>query len=282
MKKWLPLIIIPALMLVFSLYLDRSTTGHAMLYCAISTLCIHIMIGLPSVYHQSERFYDLTGTIAVLGLLMTSAQYSPSPLSARSMLLIALCLLWTLRLGGFLFFRIVKHKKDSRFDQIKTDPIQFSVAWLLSAAWTFITLSGALIAITSSQQTALNAQDAALLCAWIAAFSLEAIADWQKLRFKQQKNTVPFIRHGLWRYSRHPNYFGEILMWIFVAGLSIPNDLNQAYFFLLSPIFVIYLLTRISGIPLLEAENDRKFGHLKTYQAYKKNTPQLIPFVFWP
>ena len=74
MKKWLPLIIIPALMLVFSVYLDISTTGHAMLYCAISTLCVHIMIGLPSVYHQSERFYDLTGTIAVLGLLMTGAQ----------------------------------------------------------------------------------------------------------------------------------------------------------------------------------------------------------------
>lgn len=281
MKKWLNLFIILSIMLGLAIWIDHSTGQPAMLYCAASTLCIHLLIGFPSICYQSERFYDLTGSIAVFALLITGLQFSPAPLSQRSMLITSMCLLWTLRLGGFLFLRILEHKKDSRFDTIKTNPWSFATAWTLSAFWTFTTLSGALIAITSSHQSQLNLQDIFFILVWIGAFLLETVADWQKRQFKREKNIEPFIRTGLWRYSRHPNYLGEILMWIFIAALSIPNHLAQAYLFLISPIFVIFLLTRISGINLLEAANDEKFGHLKIYQTYKKNTPRLIPFIHW-
>lgn len=247
--------------------------------CTCITLAVHLLIGAPSIYYKTEKYYDMTGSIAVWAMILTAAALK-APLSVRAITLALMGCLWTSRLGLFLVIRIHQHRSDRRFDKIKQQPTGFLVAWSLSAAWTFITLLSALTAIISSQQSPLNHVDWIFIVAWLIAFGIEAIADWQKLRFKKSPQATPFIQTGLWYYSRHPNYFGEICMWLCVAGISAPNMIPATSISLISPLFVYWLLTRVSGVNLLEQANDKKYGDLAAYQKYKSTTPCLIP-KFW-
>ena len=251
-------------------------TQNRLLLVASLSFCIHGLIGIPSVIWRSEKLYDITGTIAVWTMMIGMSTQTIIGMD-RAGVLASLCLLWTTRLGLFLLLRIHRHRKDARFDQMKKNPWSFLVAWQMSAVWTIITTLAALSAIASPHQSALTTLDLCLLAGWICAFSLEAIADWQKYQFKQKKQATPFIQSGLWAYSRHPNYLAEMLMWFFVAGLAVPNLQNSLFISLISPIFVVILLTFVSGINLLEAASDKKFGHLKAYRAYKQKTPVLLP-----
>jgi steroid 5-alpha reductase family enzyme len=104
------------------------------------------------------------------------------------------------------------------------------------------------------------------------------VADNQKGRFKADPaNQGKFISTGLWAKSRHPNYFGEIVLWIGVLLIAVPVLEGWQWVALLSPVFVALLLVKGSGVPLLEAKADKKWGGQPDYEAYKKNTPVLIP-----
>ncbi|MFP4656189.1 MAG: DUF1295 domain-containing protein [Candidatus Woesearchaeota archaeon] len=103
---------------------------------------------------------------------------------------------------------------------------------------------------------------------------IESFSDFQKLTFKKQpKNKGRFIKSGLWKYSRHPNYFGEILCWIGVYVFC-----GVWMWGLISPIFITTMLLFVSGIPLLEKKADEKWGGSREYQKYKHETPILIPW----
>lgn len=257
---------------------SNNLTPHILLQCTLISLAIHAAIGIPSIITQSERFYDFTGTISVWAMIGLCYWRLPIALvQARGQLLAIICLIWTTRLGGFLLFRILKHKKDRRFDQLKRNPVNFLIAWEMSATWTVITTLSALSALTSTTQAPLQFIDFTMMIGWALAFSVETIADWQKYRFKYQKHNTPFICHGLFAYCRYPNYLGEILMWVFVAGIAWQNLSGSLYLSLISPIFVYVLLTRVSGINLHEASNKKRFGHLTKYRNYCKKTPLLIP-----
>jgi steroid 5-alpha reductase family enzyme len=109
-------------------------------------------------------------------------------------------------------------------------------------------------------------------------FALEAVADQQKRRFRERpENAGRFIATGLWAWSRHPNYFGEILLWTGVALVALPALDGWQLATLLSPVFVTLLLTRVSGVPLLEERADARWGDDPEYLAYKKRTPLLVP-----
>tara|TARA_B110000438_G_scaffold210203_2_gene202145 strand:- start:1289 stop:1681 length:393 start_codon:yes stop_codon:yes gene_type:complete len=112
---------------------------------------------------------------------------------------------------------------------------------------------------------------------WAIGFAIEVAADRQKRRFRAKaENHGRFITTGLWAYSRHPNYFGEILLWVGVAVAAMPALSSWAYATLVSPLFVWALLTRISGIPLLETAADRRWGGQEDYETYKTHTPTLM------
>ena len=245
----------------------------------MTTLAIHWLIGIPSIVSQTEKLFDITGSIAVWTMLLLVI-FTQTTTSTRALLLATLCAIWTTRLGIFLLLRIQIHKVDKRFNDLKKSPIDFFNTWQLSAAWTFITLMCALSAIISPKQVSLNNVDGILICLWIMAFLIESIADMQKFKFKTQTQKTPFIQSGLWKYSRHPNYLGEIIMWIAIACMAFPNLENWAHISLISPLFVIVLLTKISGINLLEEANLKKYGHLESYQHYIKTTGKLIPKIF--
>jgi steroid 5-alpha reductase family enzyme len=232
---------------------------------------------VPAYLFQTEKFFDLTGSLTYISVTIIAVLLSPV-IDARSLLLAALVVIWAARLGSFLFTRIQKAGKDSRFDEIKPDFMRFLNVWTLQGLWVTFTLAAALVAITTTTRRGLGWFALAGLLIWIFGFAIEVAADSQKSRFKADPhNKGKFIHSGLWARSRHPNYFGEIVLWIGVAVIALPVLRGWQWFALISPVFVAVLLTRVSGIPMLEQSADEKWGGQPDYEAYKASTPVLIP-----
>lgn len=236
------------------------------------------VVFIPAYLKQTEKFFDLTGSITYISVISIAALLSKN-LDASSILLWALVVIWAGRLGTFLFGRIRKAGKDDRFDDIKPSFIQFLNVWTIQGLWVTFTMAAALVAITSTNHKALDIFAYVGFLIWLLGFSIEVIADAQKSRFNANpENKGKFIQTGLWSRSRHPNYFGEIILWVGVAVIALPVLQGWQWIALISPVFVTLLLTRVSGIPLLEKKADQKWGGQDDYEAYKKNTPVLIPY----
>jgi steroid 5-alpha reductase family enzyme len=234
---------------------------------------------IPAYLKQTERFYDLTGSFTYITVTILAVVLSPV-VDGRSLLLLALVAIWAIRLGTFLFQRVRKSGKDARFDEIKPSFIRFLITWTLQGLWVTLTLSAALAAITATQRRPLGILALIGFLIWAFGFAFEVIADIQKSRFRSEpENKDKFIHTGLWAKSRHPNYFGEIVLWIGVAIIALPTLSGWRWVTLISPVFVALLITQISGIPPLEKRADEKWGGQEDYEAYKENTPVLIP---WP
>ena len=232
---------------------------------------------IPAYFLQTEKFFDLTGSITYISVISIAALLS-SGLDARSLLLWALVVVWAARLGTFLFRRIRKAGKDDRFDDLKPSFIRFLNVWTIQGLWVTFTMPAALVAITTVNRKELDIFAIIGFLVWIFGFVIEVMADAQKSRFSANpENKGKFIQTGLWSRSRHPNYFGEIVLWVGVAVIALPVLQGWQWIALISPLFVTLLITRVSGVPLLEKKADQKWGGQADYEAYKKKTPVLIP-----
>jgi steroid 5-alpha reductase family enzyme len=226
---------------------------------------------------QTEKFFDLTGSLTYISLTVLAVLLSPVR-DARSWLLMALVLVWAGRLGSFLFLRIRKAGKDDRFDELKVSFVRFLNVWTIQGLWVTFTLAAALAAITTANRKPLGIFALVGFLVWVLGFTFEAVADAQKNRFRADPaNKGKFISTGLWSRSRHPNYFGEMTLWLGVAIIALPVLSGWQWVAMISPIFVFLLLTRVSGVPMLEKKADTKWGGQEDYEAYKKNTPVLFP-----
>jgi steroid 5-alpha reductase family enzyme len=226
---------------------------------------------------QTEKFFDLTGSITYISVTILAVLLSPV-VDGRSILLLALVVIWAGRLGTFLFRRIQRTGKDARFDDIKPSFIRFLNTWTLQGLWVTFTSAAALAAITTATRKELGWFALIGFLIWVIGFATEATADAQKNRFRADpENKGKFIHTGLWAWSRHPNYFGEIVIWIGVAVIALPILRGWQWVTLISPVFVTLLLTRVSGVPMLEKRADEKWGGQEDYEAYKARTPVLIP-----
>jgi len=240
---------------------------------------IQWLVFVPSFLLRTERFFDLTGALTYASVTAVAAALS-SPVDGRSVLLLVLVVVWAMRLGTYLFRRVLRSGKDARFDEIKRSFPRLLLTWTLQGLWVSLTLGAALAAITTSMRQPLGVPSFVGLALWLVGFGIEALADAQKKRFRSDEaNRRRFIRSGLWKWSRHPNYFGEILLWIGIAVIATPVLRDWQWATIISPIFVILLLTRVSGIPMLEKRADAKWGGQDDYELYKRRTSILIP---WP
>jgi steroid 5-alpha reductase family enzyme len=238
---------------------------------------IQWLVFIPAYKFQTEKYFDLTGSLTYISVTILAVIFTPNA-DARSILLAVLVIIWAVRLGSFLFGRIHKAGKDDRFDEIKPLFFRFLNVWTIQALWVTFTASAALIAITASTRKEMDCYSVIGALLWLFGFIFEVAADTQKSRFNADPaNKGKFIQTGLWARSRHPNYFGEIVLWIGIAVIAIPVLQGWQWIAMISPIFVILLLTRVSGIPLLEKKADKKWGGQEDYEAYKKKTPVLIP-----
>ena len=229
---------------------------------------------------ETEHYFDLVGSLTYVTVTVFAVQQAID-FGLRQQLIAAAVMIWALRLGPFLFMRIKKAGEDQRFRKIKLSTPRFLLTWTLQGTWVFITAGAALAAIMTPNTDALGGVFYVGVILWIIGFLVEVIADNQKSRFKADlANEGRFINTGIWSRAQHPNYFGEIVLWTGVAVMAWPSLSESALIFLVSPLFVALLLTRISGIPLLRKTAGARWGDDPEYQAYLKETPVLIPRLF--
>lgn len=247
-----------------------------------AAFAVQVLVYIPSAIARTERFFDATGSATFILVTVGVVLLSPSP-DARSLALAAMVIVWAVRLGSFLFIRIHRSGSDDRFDAIKVNPLSFLRVWIMQGLWVSITAAAAWIAIASGDQRGFDVFAVVGIVVWAVGMLIEVVADAQKTAFKADPaNKGRFIRTGLWSRSRHPNYFGEILAWIGVAVVAAPVFEGWQWIGLLSPVFVILLLTRVSGVPLLEKKADERWGGDADYEAYKTATPVLVPMIVRP
>ncbi len=236
------------------------------------------LVFIPAFIKQTEKFFDLTGSITYITTMLLAFFFNPEARDARSLLMMGVVMVWALRLGTFLFTRIRREGKDGRFDEIKPSFVRFFHVWNLQGLWVTFTIIAASITMTSRTHEPLGVWSILGGLIWLFGFVIEVVADNQKTAFRRDPaNKGKFIHTGLWSRSRHPNYFGEITLWLGVMLIAVPVLQGWQWIALISPIFVTVLLTRVSGIPMLEARSDEKWGGQEDYEEYKKNTPVLIP-----
>ncbi|CAN9190995.1 unnamed protein product [Alternaria alternata] len=246
---------------------------------------IQAAVAVPSIAAQTERYYDLSGSLTYLSL------------------------------GSYLYKRIQSDEgKDSRFDSIRTSLPKFFVAFFAQATWVSLcTLPVILVNsvprsayATSLLGKAVSSKpyltDILGLAIFVFGLTFEVIADRQKDAWvqakKQKKHSEEFLTHGLWSKSRHPNYFGEATLWsgiaIAAAGLLVRQPAQAALglsgglggqvlvagMCAASPAFVSFLLLKVSGVPLSENKYDERYGDRKDYQKWKRETPMFVPKIW--
>ncbi|GAA4641597.1 DUF1295 domain-containing protein [Pontixanthobacter gangjinensis] len=245
--------------------------------CAAVAFAVNWLAFIPAAISQTEKYYDLTGALTYLTIIGTACVLS-APLDARAVVIAAMVVIWAVRLGSFLFVRIGKSEGgDSRFDAIRVNPPRFLVAWTLQAVWTIITAAAAVVVISTTNRVPLEIFFWIGSAIWVAAFLIEVIADHQKSVFKADPaNEGKFISTGLWSWSQHPNYFGEIMLWTGAAIIALPVLSGWSFLVFASPLFITLLLTKISGINLLDKAAEKKWGDDPAYQEYRRKTSVLI------
>lgn len=248
----------------------------AIVWCSLVAVGVNLVVFVPSWLLRSEKFYDLTGSITYIGATGVALALSDRN-EATSWLMAGLIVVWAGRLGTFLFRRIMADGFDRRFDKIKVNPALLLRTWAMQALWVFLTAVAAWTAITSSDEAPFGVLTVIGLIVWILGFGIEVQADNEKNRFKRDPaNSGRFISTGIWAWSRHPNYFGEITLWIGIALIALPAFDGAEYVALISPVFVVLLLTKVSGLPLLERRGRKRWGDEPEYQRYCAEVPVLV------
>jgi steroid 5-alpha reductase family enzyme len=274
-----PILIVLGLLVALAGSQSGSTLGGIPVFALTVVLAylIQWLVFIPSFLKQTEKFFDITGSLTYISTSTIALLLSPN-IDARSILLWVMVVIWAIRLGAFLFGRVKRVGKDERFDEIKPSLIRFLNVWTIQALWVTFTVAAALVAITTATRKEIDIFAIFGFIVWVIGFAIEVVADSQKGRFNANPvNKGKFIQTGLWARSRHPNYFGEIMLWFGVAIIALPVLQGWQWVALISPIFVALLLAKVSGVPLLEDRADTKWGGQAEYEEYKKRTPVLIP-----
>lgn len=220
----------------------------------------------------TDLSYSLTFLLLAAVLPLTGAA---EPVQVTAAVLVAI---WAVRLGLYLFRRILRMKVDHRFDGMRDEPLRFARFWLLQAIAVAVIMLPVTYLLGRSDAPGFGAWAVAGVAVWLVGLLVEAVADAQKSAFRgREENQGTFIRSGLWRYSRHPNYFGEILVWWGLFLYAVPFLNGVAYSVVVGPLFLTLLLLFVSGIPPLERSAEKKYGADPAYQEYKRRTSILVP-----
>lgn len=238
---------------------------------------IQWIVFIPSFLNKTEHFFDLTGSLTFISVVLITLMLIPE-IYVRDIVIALLVVIWATRLGSFLFIRVKKDGGDGRFTIMKTKFWWFLMTWNIQGMWVFLSLAAGLAAMTSAEKVEVDIFLIFGLVVWVLGFSIEVISDGQKSKFRSKtENKDKFITSGIWSWSRHPNYFGEILLWCGITIIALPVLQGWQFITLISPIFIIILLTQISGVRLLELRGKKKWGENEEYRKYLRNTSVLIP-----
>ena len=276
-----PLLYILFSFIAFSIsYLIAFLTEISLVKSAVLfAFIIQWVLFVPAFLFKTEKFYDISGSFTYISIIsyVCYQSYLLKGFNLGNLILVFFIGFWAVRLGSFLFLRIHKAGEDKRFRLIKRSPTQFFMTWTLQGMWVSLCSACALTAMASDQGLIINAWFYIGSSLFLFGLAIEIIADYQKTIFrKDEKNKDNFIKTGLWALSRHPNYLGEIILWLGISVMSFSNLEGLQYITLISPIFTYWLIVYISGVSILEKSGQEKWGHLKEYQDYIKKTPKLL------
>ena len=241
-----------------------------------SILILNSTFFLHSYIYRTDIFFDLVGSLSFLSIGVISLLLIPN-IDANQILVFFLLLFWSLRLGPFLFIRRLGANNDERLEEFFKSPLSLYFLWSMNSLWVFFTSLSMIIIFSSPNENEFGLIQWLGLIVWVTGYVIEVISDSQKTKFNKF-NKGKFINIGLWKYIRHPNYLGEIIIWvgIFIISLNYIHSLTS-FLSILSPIFVFLLLRFITGVPQLEARGKEKWGHLDEYNSYKEKTGLLFP-----
>ena len=247
--------------------------------CGSIGFALHWALFIPSYAFKTEHYFDLTGSLSYITTVAAAIVFNPS-LDLRDLIICAMITVWALRLGSFLFWRIKKDGQDKRFIVMKTKFTWFLMTWTIGGLWVLVTMAAGLAALTSNITAELGLISYLGIALWLFGFVVEVTADNQKTEFrKNPDNRNRFITTGVWSWSQHANYFGEITLWFGLALVSLPVLSGWQLATLISPVFVYLLLTKVSGIPLLDRLAKQKWGTDSEYLSYTQATSKLL---LWP
>ncbi|CAN6298082.1 unnamed protein product [Urochloa humidicola] len=251
--------------------------SHFLALTAIVTVGYQLLFFIVTALLRFDKVTDFAGStnfiiIAILTLALKGACHF------RQIVLTVLVTIWGLRLGLFLLMRILQWGEDRRFDKMRDNLGKLAVFWIFQAVWVWSVSLPVTVVNASDRNPSIEARDIIGWVIWLVGICVEAAADQQKLVFKNSpSNRGKWCDVGLWKYSRHPNYFGEIFLWWGVFVASTPVLSGAEWLVILGPIFLTLLLLFVSGIPLLESSADKRYGRLEEYRVYKNTTSPLIP-----
>lgn len=249
---------------------------HVLLLSLIFALSINLIMFVPAFLLQTDVLTD--ASYAITFIVVSYFAYNLGTNNHVTTLVLAMIWIWALRIGIFLYLRVRKNRKDARFDDMRNHFWRFGRFWLLQGLSVWIILIPALLFFNRST-AALGTWSYVGLGVWAIGLAIETIADLQKSRFTSEvENKGKWISSGLWSWSRHPNYFGEMTIWVglyLVVSSSLSPD--QAILALIGPVYIIGLLRFGSGVPILEKSADERWGKNPHYKVYKHRTGLLIP-----
>ena len=204
--------------------------------------------------------------------------FSSDIITSKSVLVSLLVLIWGSRLSYHILKRNWGKPEDFRYAKWRKEWGKwifirgFFQIFMLQGLLMLI-IASPIILINHSRQTGLHWLDYLGAAIWIIGFLFESIGDYQLAQFiRKPENKGEIMKYGLWRYTRHPNYFGEATMWwgIYMIGLSLP----PGFWFIISPLTITLLLLYVSGVPMLE----KKFADDPKFQEYARVTPKFFPW----
>lgn len=265
---------------------------YFILYLFLISITINLLFFIIAYIIKTDVFTDLTYSVTFI-VLVTVTLIWKQQFSIIQIIIYLLVIIWALRIGIYLLIRILKTKVDHRFDEIRNSLVKFLGFWFLQGLSVFLISLPATFALSVNKNYFNDNNFFTYIFVVLASLALifETIADNQKFQFYQNKNHQKslFIKNGLWKVSRHPNYFGEIMFWWFLAIIFIfnlilenyKNDFNIWYYLLilLSPLYITILLLFISGVPILEVKSYLKLKDQEQYKQYINKTSTVIPWI---
>ncbi|TPX43847.1 hypothetical protein SeMB42_g04555 [Synchytrium endobioticum] len=240
-----------------------------------------------SAFLKTEKFYDLAGSLTYIACTLLSLLYRHNGddltnVQPRQIIIAVMVMVWAIRLGTFLFIRVLKEGKDARFDSVKGNPLRFSIYWIMQLIWIYVTALPAWIVLGNDTFNVPNLvwSDYVGIVVWVYGFIVESTADTQKFMFKL-RNRKDFMSSGVWYYCQYPNYHGEIVLWIGIWILSVHGFTdNWQFVSIISPLFEAALILGLSGVPLAEKSLETRYGTRADFRAYKAATPKF--FLWFP
>lgn len=250
---------------------------NSLITSLITIFFIQLIFASFAMTAKSDKLTDLSYGLTFIITALSTTYINSSSHLPQYIILVAI-ILWGVRLSTYLLIRTLKNKKDKRFDKIRENKVRFARFWLFQTISIFIIMLPVVAALSSKTEVKNYYLFLLGIIIFLIGLIIESVADMQKYRFKSNpKNKDRWIESGLWKYSRHPNYFGEMLVWWGLYFASIPLIGKLSPVFAIGPMYISYLLIRVSGIPLLEENNKKKYKDNPKYLEYIKRTSILIP-----